>query len=390
MPWECKTVSDERGRFVKEVESGYESKAWLCRKYGISRPTGDKWLSRYKAGEVLTDRPSAPRSSPGRTSEEKEQRILALRREHPSLGAKKIKWILERHGEAMPSAKTVHAILKRNGCVTEEASRAAQRIQRFERAEPNELWQADFKGHFPLGNGQRCHPLNVLDDHSRYSIGSVAQSSERLEPTKASFERLFREHGLPRELLCDNGSPWGTSQSAGYTHFEVWLMDLGIRTIHGRIRHPQTQGKQERFNGSQQRELLRYQDLWDFEQTQQALDAYRAFYNQERPHEALGMRTPAEVYRASSREYPSRIQEWSYGDVAVKKVRSSGYVNCAGQGYFLSEAFGDCLVALIPADADGLVDVIYRQFRVAQISIPERCIVSRKPLLLPLSPSPNV
>lgn len=379
MPWERKTVEEERAAFIREVKEGIESKAALCRKYGISRPTGDKWLKREAEGKSLSDRSRAPIQQAGKTPAEKERQILELREEYPGLGAKKIKRILENRGETMPSVTTVNNILSRNGCISLEASQANHRPIRFEMEQPNDMWQTDFKGHRKMENGKRCHPLNILDDHSRFALCSDANESEQLQPTKQSFERVFMEYGLPRRLLCDNGNPWGTSQSVGYTKFEVWLLELGVLPIHGRIRHPQTQGKQERFNGSLERELLRHTSFRDFQDAQEKLDAYRFFYNYVRPHEALDMKTPAQVYTPSPRPMPRLILPWEYDHGQVHKVKSTGFLSCFSQGFFLSEAFADKLVCIVPDQhIDGRFNVLFRQFRIASFDLNERCVVSRR------------
>lgn len=379
MPWERRSVEELRAKFIEEVKAGIESKAALCRKYGISRPTGDKWLRRAEASASLSDLPRAPHHQAGRTAVKKEAMILDLRAKHPGIGARKIKRILENRGETMPSVTTVNNILKRHGCITLEASLANHAPVRFEMKAPNDMWQADFKGNFGMANGQRCHILNVLDDCSRFELCSDANASEKLEPTKRSFEQVFREYGLPKRLLCDNGNPWGTSQSAGYTKFEVWLMELGIRPVHGRIRHPQTQGKQERFNGSLQRELLNHTTFRDYADAQEQLDAYRWYYNNERPHEALELRTPAQLYTPSPRQMPRIILPWEYERGELRKVKSSGFVTYRSQGYFLSEAFADKEVCLIPdPETDGRIHVLFRQFRIACIDLRERCVISRR------------
>ena len=378
MPWERRTVEESRLAFIREYQEGEESKSALCRKYGISRPTGDMWLKRYESGEGLSDLSRAPRTHPLKTSWAKEEAILRLRAEHPGIGARKIKIILERKGIDMPSANTVNEILRRNGCISREASQAAEHLKRFVKAHPNEMWQADFKGHFGMKDGNRCHPLNVIDDNSRFCVCSVGQETEQLEETRRSFEAAFRKYGLPKRLLCDNGNPWGTAQSAGYTRFEVWLMDLNVHPIHGRPLHPQTQGKEERFNGSQTRELLNHIVMENMAHAQRKLDEYRDFYNQERPHEALDMKTPSEVYQPSPIPYPEKIPAWEYSAGCVRKVRYTGFINYEGQGYFLSEAFGNQYIAIVPTDTDGVFDVLYRNFRVARIDLKERCVVSRK------------
>ena len=378
MPWERKTVEESRMTFIREYLKGEESKSALCKKHGISRPTGDLWIKRYERGEGISDLSRAPRSHPLKTSDETEQAILAFRAEHPGTGARKIRIILERRGIEMPSVNTVNAILKRNGCISKAASQAAEHYQRFVRQHPNSMWQADFKGHFALKDGTRCHPLNVIDDNSRYCICSVAQETEQLEETKKSFEAAFRQYGLPKRLLCDNGNPWGTSQSAGYTRFEVWLMDLNIQPVHGRPLHPQTQGKEERFNGSQTREMLNHTDMADLAEAQKKLDEYREYYNQERPHEALAMKTPSEVYQPSTTPYPEKIAAWDYTVGHIRKIKSTGFLTFEGQGYFLSEAFGDKVIAVVPTEEDGICHIVYRNYCVACIDQKERCIISRK------------
>jgi hypothetical protein len=195
-----------------------------------------------------------------------------------------------------------------------------------------------------------------------------------------SFLAAFEQYGLPQSLLCDNGNPWGTAQSTGYTMFEVWLMDLGILTKHGRIRHPQTQGKEERFNGTLLKERLKYREYNDLSHAQQDFDEYRQFYNCERPHHALDLQTPADRYYISERKLPIRISEWDYEPhLKLRRIRSSGYFSFRGQGYFLSEAFGGKTVAFREADDEkGVFLVIYRQFCVARLSVDNRVVLARK------------
>ena len=378
MPWEMKTVDKVREEFVQAVQAGIQSKASLCREYGISRPTGDKWLARYNAGESLSDRSSAEHRTPLRTPEDVEDQIIALRLLYPGIGAKKLKRILENRGSPMPCATTVNNILHRYGCISPEASAAATPNRRFQMDMPNDLWQADYKGHFPLSDGVRCHPLNILDDCSRFCLCSDAKENERFLSAKESFTKSFREYGLPKRLLCDNGNPWGTPQSTGFTVFEVWLMELGVMTIHGRMRHPQTQGKEERFNGSQTRELLKHRSFDDMKHAQAELERYRRFYNEERPHEALNMETPASVYRPSTREMPERIRPWEYENSEVCKVKDTGFMTYKGQGYFLSEAFRGKEIAIKASDEEHCYDILFRQFCIARLNIYERCFVSKK------------
>jgi len=384
MPWKGQTMEEIRVEFVERVLNMEASKSALCREYGISRPTGDKWISRYQHGDPMEDRSRVPFRTPNRTEAAVEGQIVTLRKKHPAIGAKKLKRMLENQGQPAPAYSTINAILHRNGLITKEASKAATPYIRFEKKRPNDMWQADFKGHFAMANKERCHPLTVLDDHSRFCLGIDAKGNERYEGVRESFLWMFKEYGLPEEVLCDNGNPWGTAQSTGYTNFEVWLMELGILTKHGRVWHPQTQGKDERFNGTLKKELIRFREFRDLAHAQKQFDEYRLFYNEERPHHALNLDTPSSRYTRSNRKLPSKIEEWEYGpNFKTRQIKSSGYLTFNGQGYFLSEAFGEKKIGLLESSgAPHTFLVCYRQFCVAKIDVNERIITSRKPFRL--------
>jgi transposase InsO family protein len=373
-------MEEQREEFVSRALRYEQSKASLCREYGISRPTGDKWIRRYENGEPMNDRSRVPFHTPNKTDADTEDAIVALRRKHPAIGAKKLKKMLENKGGFAPAYSTINAILHRNGLITKEASAAAKPHIRFEKSQPNEMWQADFKGHFAMKDGNRCHPLTVLDDNSRFCLCIDAKENERYAGVKESFIRIFEQYGLPYTLLCDNGNPWGTVQSVGYTGFEVWLMDLGVLTKHGRIRHPQTQGKDERFNGTLLRERIKYREYEDFAHAQSDFDEYRDFYNYERPHHSLGLKTPSEQYRYSSCKLPHRVDDWIYdSDVQVRQIKNSGYLTFRGQGYFLSEAFGGRTVGLRESVKEyGVFFVLYRQFCIAKLNSDDRIVLARK------------
>ena len=374
MPWEERTVNIMREEFVKRVLGGEKSKSTLCREYGISRPTGDKWVRRYLAGELLEDQSRAPHRRPGKTSAEIEKLILDYRREHPAIGAAKIRAILERQGhEGLPCARTVNNILKREAMILPEASLAVRPHQRFEKERPNEMWQADYKGHFAMGNGERCHPLNIIDDCTRYNLCCEALKNESYEEIQPVLRRIFREYGLPFSFLCDNGTPWGVPMGTGFSRFEVWLMELGVLTLHGRVCHPQTQGKEESFNRSMTRELLRYAEFKDMSDAQRQFDAYRMFYNHERPHHALGLAVPSERYEKSSRPYPERISDWEYPpECQIRIVTPRGYVQWKKRYYFLSEAFAGKTIAIRESHHPGQITLLFRQFRIGRIDVEKR------------------
>jgi len=380
MPWEERTVRMSRETFVAEVKAGEKSKSQICREYGITRRTGDKWLKRDESGEGLEDRSKAPFHVANKTPPEKESKILAVREAHPAWGPRKIRQFLANKGETdLPAKSTIGNILSRSGCVSEAASKAATPYKRFQRESSNELWQADFKGHFGMKDGNRCYPLTVLDDYSRFSLCIDAKENERRTGVMQSFERLFSENGLPDALLCDNGNPWGNSQATGYTLFEVWLMEYGVLPIHGRIMHPQTQGKEERFHRTMKAELLNLTEIENMAHAQMCFNAFRNCYNHERPHEALSMGVPATFYCPGKRGKPERITAWEYPNGHVlRKVKSTGYFNFGSQGYFLSEAFADKTIAVRESSLENCINVYFRGFRIGRINVKERAWVSRK------------
>lgn len=384
MPWKEKGLALMREEFVLRAQKGEKSKSALCKEYGITRRTGDKWIARYEAGESLENQSRRPFHSPNKTDEEIEKLIIDYRAEHRAIGAMKIKRILENKGHAdIPSVKTINNILKRNGLITEEASEAATPYQQFVKSEPNEMWQADYKGYFTLKNGQRCHPLNIIDDHSRYNICSKAQATETFEEIKPVMIQIFEEYGLPFSLLCDNGNPWGTAQSTGFTHFEVWLMELGILTLHGRPLHPQTQGKEESFNRAMTKELLHFKEFENLADADSQFEAYRTFYNNERPHHALNLDVPAAHYKASEHRYPQKIDDWEYpNDCELRKIKSSGYMTWKGGGYFLSEAFGDKVIAIRESAQKSCYDLYFRQFHIGRIDIDRRVFTFKRAYLI--------
>lgn len=385
MPWKETRLETMREEFVKRVLSHEKSKSALCREYGISRPTGDKWIVRYLAGDKMKDLSRAPKSLPNKTDPEIEKRIVQYREQYPAIGAVKIRRIMQNDNyTGLPSARTFNEIFKRNGLITKEASEAVKPHERFEKSYPNEMWQADFKGHFAMGNGVRCHTLNIIDDYSRMNICCEPLLSETFAEVKPCMERVFQEYGMPFSFLCDNGNPWGTQQSTGFTSFEVWLMELGILTMHGRILHPQTQGKEERFNGSFTKECLRCHTIRDQADASKIFGEYRDFYNNVRPHMALGLEVPASRYTPSNRQFPAHISQWEYpNELTVRNVKSSGYITIKGQGYFLSEAFGDKQIAFRESSKGAhLVNLYFRQFRIGQIDIEKRVFTFKRAYLI--------
>lgn len=249
-----------------------------------------------------------------------EEAVLKLRDCHPVWGGRKIRRRLQDLGEdPVPAASTITEILHRHGRIDAEASRKAGAMQRFEHEAPNDLWQMDFKGHFGLRGGGRCHPLTVLDDHSRFSLGLRSCGNERSETVRGELILIFQRYGLPRAMLMDNGSPWGSDADHRHTLLTVWLMEQGIRVTHSRPYHPQTQGKDERFHRTLKAELLQGREFADLSDCQGHFDPWRDVYNTQRPHEALGLAVPASRYALSSRAFVEQPQPWDYGPGAVSE-----------------------------------------------------------------------
>ena len=391
MPLIERTKESMRQEFVNRALAHEKSKSSLCKEYGISRPTGDKWIKQYQQGESLADKSRAPHN-PKKISTETEKLIVDKRLEYPAFGAVKIRRILQNEGHIdLPCSKTINNIFHRNGLITKKASLAATPYTRFEKEYPNEMWQADYKGNFLMNNGKRCHPLNIEDDHSRFNICCRACETETYAEIKPIMIELFEEYGQPFSFLCDNGNPWGTAQSTGFTKFEVWLMELGILTIHGRIKHPQTQGKDESFNRSFTRECLKLNEFYDFEDAQMKFDKYRNIYNNIRPHHSLNLDVPAKHYERSNKEYNPNIAKWEYPEkTEIRKVKETGFFNFANQGYFLSEAFANKEIGVRKSQKENCIDLYFRQFIIGRINTDKRCFEFKKAYLIEGDPRENL
>ena len=378
MPWKEITTMNQKQAFVAEAIQKETSFSALCAAYGISRKTGYKWLSRYLNGESLDERSRRPQQCKGKTPPEIEELILKERVKHPTWGPRKLKRSLENQQYTdLPCKSTIENILKRNGCIEPEASVAATAFKRFERAKPNELWQMDFKGDFAMANGQRCYPLTILDDHSRFSLCLHANSGTNYAEFLPIFTRVLEEYGLPDAILCDNGKPWGDSRG-GITAFEVWMMRMGVLPIHGRPLHPQTQGKDERFHRTLKNDLLKKRAFLDLADAQAAFDPFRREYNEERPHEALQLDVPAKFYRPSKRKLSECDKPVIYDSGArLRKVNYKGYISICRKRYFLSDSLIGEYLQLNDCD-ENVVALQYGQFEIARIDLEQGLFVSKK------------
>lgn len=370
MPWLEVSVMELRGEFVRLARQEGANVAALCRRFGISRKTGYKWLGRADGdAAALGDRPRRPRTSPRRTAAALETAVLAVRREHPCWGGRKIARRLADLGETkVPAPSTVTAILRRHGvALGQEGTPPA--FQRFERQHPNELWQMDFKGHFALASG-RCHPLTVLDDCSRFNLCLAACGDEQGATVQRHLRAVFRRYGLPQWIITDNGAPWGNGPGTPYTPLGVWLMRLGVGLSHSRPYHPQTLGKDERFHRTLKAELLSGPPFDDLQRCQQAFDRWRFVYNCQRPHQALGMAAPADRYQPSPRAFPETLPAIEYApDHHVRRVQQQGWISFKGKDFKLPKAFAGYSVAVLPINLDGIWNVIFASQCIATIDL---------------------
>lgn len=376
MPWQEQTVMSLRIEFVSLVSQGGISFSEACRRFGVSRPTGYRWWSRYQAeGKAgLANQSSRPHHSPGQTTTAMEQAVITLRDEHPTWGGRKIRAVLGRQGlTGVPSASTITAILRRHDRLGQDSVHARGPWQRFVYAAPNDLWQLDFKGHFPLATG-RCHPLTVLDDCSRYVLGLFACANEQDLTVQAHLTSLFRRYGLPWRMLADNGSPWGsTMPNQPLTRLSVWLLRLGIEVRHGRFYHPQTQGKVERVHRTIKADLLQHQRYPSLDAAQSAFTDWRQTYNQLRPHDALDLDVPASHYQSSVRSFPDPLPAVDYGEgELVRTVRTHGEISYRGQRYLISLALRGQPIALRPTLVDGVFDIHFAQYRMGVLNLRTR------------------
>jgi len=354
MAWGTVNVDEQRMKFVVSAQRREKTMRELCAEFEISRPTGYEWLRRFKAGGIkgVVEKSRRPVNSPTQTAAEIEERVVELRTHRPDWGARKLQELLRWEKIHLPVI-TVHRILLRRGLVRrEDRFRAA--TERFERRAPNQLWQMDFKS--PLGWDAPVGPLSVLDDHSRYVVALHGIWCTKAEPVKQRLIEAFESCGVPDEMLMDHGTPWWNMKAvAGWMWLTVWIMRQGIQLHFSGYRHPQTQGKVERFHGALGAAMKRRgipagskRQLW--------LDEFRHEYNFVRPHEALGMKTPAAVWSKGSRRYVANPPVWEYETGAeVRKLSAHGRLQLKGNGWEISRALAGEWVQVVRVDGRALV-----------------------------------
>ena len=375
MAWKAMDVQEQRVRFVVAASRREKPLCALCAEFGISRPTGALWVRRYaEAGLAgIAERSRRPRNSPGQTAWEEEERVIALRLKYPDWGARKLEVLLGREGVQL-TRSTIHRILLRYELVRDR-DRHAPATRRFERERPNELWQMDFKG--PKNWPHRIGPLSVLDDHSRYLVTLAATGKLDGDLVRRQLQSAFESSGVPEAMLMDHGTPWWNWQSfSGRTHLSLWMMRQGVRLCWSGIRHPQTQGKVERFHGSLQRALDRRGGVGAAPQAW--LDRFRLEYNQVRPHEALDMRTPASLWQPSPKRYNPNPPPWEYPEGAwVLKVDCQGTIDLHRRRWRIGKTLAGEQVMIQPVEQRFLVFFCATLVREIDPSIQSSTIVER-------------
>ena len=374
VPWSVESVEAQRLEFCGLAVSGSGvSFAELCRRYGISRKTGYKWLGVYRAAGPggLRDRRRVPKTSPTRTAATVEALVCDLRRAHPAWGGRKIRRRLQDLGHAgVPAASTITDILRRYDLL-ETAEPHAGGYTSFEADAPNDLWQMDFKGWFETGTG-RCDPFDILDDHSRFNLVLRAGIDQRESTVVAALTDTFTRYGMPKRILCDNGSPWGNTQPGfRWTRLAVWLLDLGSTVTHSRPMHPQTLGKDERFHRTMDLEVISRRPEWDsHDQVQAAFDQWRVVYNHQRPHDSLAGAVPADRYEPSPRSMPNRIEPAEYPDsYHARIVDAMARISFKGKRLKVGRPFTGRYVGIIPTTQDGTYTVVYRHQPIRTINL---------------------
>lgn len=359
MPWKETSAMDERIRFIAAVtEDPRGNFTRLCARFGISRAKGYKWISRYEAygAAGLEDRKPIAQHCPHRTSDAVVDQILELRKRHPYDGPKKLRAMLLAQGAVgVPAASTIGDLLTRYGMVRPRRMRlrVPPSTQPLSHAtEPNDVWCTDFKGHFALADGKRCHPLTITDGATRYALKCEGLTEPKYKPVRDQFELAFQEFGLPKAIRSDNGPPFASASVGGLSKLSVWWVQLGIVPDRIEPGQPQQNGRHERFHRTL-KEQTASPPAGNLADQQRAFDRFRADYNDRRPHEALRQTPPAMHYEPSRRVMPDRLRPPEYGDEhVVRWVSNEGRFGWKGVLHRVGRALSGQPIGIHQTDED--------------------------------------
>lgn len=375
MPWKETNVLDQRTEFVLKVFRSTDPFRSICHEFGISAKTGYKWLNRFieEGVDGLIDRSKRPHSHSKQLSEDTICRLIKFKMAHTKWGSKKIVELYERQYGKAPSRSSVHRVLEKAGLIRKRRRRLVkpnQRlINRLESRFPNDVWTVDFKGWWITREGQRCEPLTVRDDFSRYILTAVPMQNSRTESVKSEFERLFKIYGIPKVIRSDNGSPFASAQSLfGLSQLSVWFLVLGIQLDRIRPGCPYENGGHERMHRDIRFEVQGVAK-GDLSSHASSLEEWRKEFNQVRPHEALNMKTPAEVYKKSTTKYTGTPDKIDYPDRFIeRKVNTIGCIIFQQQKFFLTTTLKGWTVGLEPKNADEL-DLYFSYLNLGSINL---------------------
>jgi putative transposase len=364
---------DQRVRFIGEYLKDYFSFSELCSQFEISRKTGYKWVGRYEelGTKGLTDRPRTPHRCPHKTDADVLDALLSERRKHPSWGPKKLLTVVARRHpkDQLPAISTAADILKRSGLILPGKRHLRRKHPGCPKAKaeaPNDIWTADYKGHFKTRNGRYCYPLTVCDMHSRFLLGCDAHAAISLENSKQHFTSLFNEFGLPGRIRTDNGVPFASSALARLSTLSVWWIKLGIYPEQIEPGQPQQNGKHERMHRTMKREATIPAER-DLPSQQVRLDRFREEFNHERPHEALGMKTPAALYRPSDRRMPKKLQAFDYPrHFIVRRVSTNGGIRWNSDWVNCTTTLAEDFVGFEEME-DGIFDVYFCDLKIGRL-----------------------
>jgi transposase InsO family protein len=361
MPWKETCTMDEREAFIDGWLSREFAMTELCTRFGVSRPTGYKWLERFveqgRAG--LADRSRATHTHPNATPREREAAVLLLKRQHPSWGPITLRQTLQRDcpEQSWPAASTIGELLKRHGLVHARRRRRQHtppHTQPFlEVKAANDVWSADYKGQFRMGNGRLCYPLTITDNYSRYLLSCKGLYGPFGQATRACFERIFREYGLPRAIRTDNGTPFAGVALGGLSRVSIWLLKLTVLPERIAPGKPQQNGRHERMHRTLKAATANPPKV-NMSAQQRAFNAFRHEYNELRPHRSLGEgRRPSDLFTASARSYPARLPEVEYSnEFTVRKVKENGSIRWNGDYIYVAKILAGEHVGLKPLGHD--------------------------------------
>jgi len=393
MPWRETCAMEQRKKFVDDWLDGQWNMTELCETYGVSRKTGYKWLERFetRGAEGLEDLRREARSHPNQTRAPVELRIMALRRQHPFWGPRKLKSRLERlHPDlAWPASSTIGGILRRRGLVMPRRRRQ-ERTPLYagpylDELTPNDVWAADFKGWFRTQDGTRIDPLTMTDCASRYLIRCHTVRKTDGNSVRTQFTAAFREFGMPKAIKTDNGTPFASKGLGGLSPLAVWLVKLGITPQRTRPAHPQDNGAHERMHKTLKQATAKPPKV-DAAAQQKAFERFRNEFNEERPHEALGMKTPSEIYAPSSRPFPARLAPIAYPSGALtKRVNDDGTIWFKEKRIYVSKALADEYIRM-DEEGRGQWDVYFGPVALGQLDLAREMIKTKPAKVLPMRP----